>query len=205
LRVSQADALVSAKVQELIGLSPDAALDLLRDGDDRITLNIPVHIPLTGDVDAVRISGAAIYRQAMLGVLKKGAIAYVKNIFQPYGMAIDALQWLGEQRKKMRLKPIFFAIHGEQPNSDGLQAVEQVSGFLKQYPKMTVAICGVATREEAVNLGGVAEAWQKLAHARVAVAMEQLMQAGVKREQMTLCHNTLDEKEKGRPRVEVLL
>ncbi|HKI61427.1 MAG TPA: DUF748 domain-containing protein [Mariprofundaceae bacterium] len=205
LRVVQADAGIIQSLQASMGLAPDAALDLLRDSDDRIQLDIPVSAKLADSLSDIQADLSSVYSAAMAGALKKAALGYVKNLFQPYGAVIDAVQWLGEQSKKLRLPPIFFDIGKPAFEADSIAKLDKIASFLKPRPKTTIAICGVVSGAESKRLGSKEDAWMKLAGQRTSLVMDALMAKGVARDQLTLCQNRLDDEAKARPRVEVLL
>ncbi|MDX8408376.1 MAG: DUF748 domain-containing protein, partial [Mariprofundaceae bacterium] len=71
LRVSQADAGLTARLTGRIGLSPDAALDLLRDSNDRIELNIPVSWHFKQEDSGLKADLSEVYAEAMLGAMRK--------------------------------------------------------------------------------------------------------------------------------------
>jgi len=205
LRVSQADAGLVGRMQEVIGVSPDAALDLLRDSNDLIELDIPISWRMTDSLAGFQADLSSIYARAATAALQKAALSYVKNLFQPYGTVIDAAMWLGKQSQRMRLSPVFFLPEKEIPEQESAAELDKMADFLKLHEKLTVALCGVVSGTEASGLGHADRAWEKLAAERRLRVMEEFSSRGVKRSQMTLCRSRLDESKRAKPRVEVLL
>ncbi len=205
LRVSNASSKRLDALRTAIGLSPDAALDLLRDANDVIELEVPFALQPGKSIKGLSIGLQNVYARAMVGALKKAALGYVKNLFQPYGMAIDAVQWLGEQSLKMRLSPVFFRPGLAALAPEASESLARVAKLLTGHPKLSVAVCGVVTGGEAKLVDGGPDAWKKLAQARTGRAVEGLLERGVSRDQITLCHEQKDDARDAKPRAEVLL
>ncbi len=200
LQIARANPAALERLSEHLGLSPDLALDLLRDANGNIELDVPIEADLAQGGAGVAADLSAVYGKALISALGKAALGYLKNAFQPYGMAVDALLWIGEQSRRFRLSPVFFAPGTAEPDSEGLKSLEKLAGFLERHREPSVAICAVTTVSEAPP--GNAE---KLASERVQRVIEALAQRGVDRNRLTLCRNRREDAKDARPRVEVLL
>jgi len=81
LRLAGKAAEGNAILAEGMSMPLDVALDLLRDGDDRISLSLPV----TGSLSDPKFDSADIIRTVMQNALQNAAMSYVTNALQPLG------------------------------------------------------------------------------------------------------------------------
>ena len=118
----------------------DVALDLLRDGDDRIALSIPV----TGSLSDPQFGTQDIVRVAMQRALQNAAMSYVRNALQPLG-TILLVGNLAAQASRPRFDPIEMT-PGEAGLSDtGREYLTKIGELLTERPALQLTMCGVAT------------------------------------------------------------
>ncbi len=148
LRLIPGDPNAFDALQSLLGFSPDAALDTLRDSDDRIALDIPI----VGDISQPDFQLDDVIRQAMAGSLQKAALTYVQYAFQPYGAVLGAAMWIGKQLHAVRLPRLPFAA-GSISSSDARHndILQKAAALLNDKPGTSLAVCGIATAADAIS------------------------------------------------------
>jgi hypothetical protein len=129
-----ADAPLARKVEMPI----ETVLDLLRDGEDRIRLSLPIGGNLANpDLD---VSDAV--SQAVAGALKSTALTTLKVMFPV--AALISLVVDADDKARLALAPLAFA-----PGEDGLQdehrrALAAVADLMRQRPGLKLTLCGRA-------------------------------------------------------------
>lgn len=119
----------------------ETVLDLLRDGDNRIRLSIPVR----GDLDAPDFDISDAVNQAIGGALKSTMVTTLKVAFPVaalIGFVIDEAE-----NPRLSLEPLAFP-----PGADTLAEVEQrklatVANLLGQRPGLKLTLCGIASQQ----------------------------------------------------------
>jgi hypothetical protein len=160
----------------------DVALDLLRDREDRIRLELPV----TGSLSNPSFGTGDVVRQAMQKALQNAALSYVKNALQPLG-TLMLVGNLAAQAARPRFEPVVMA-PGEDLLDDTAHAyLDKLAGVLTERPGLSLTICGVAApadrealaaaRAEAAD-AGTAEGGDDLAGAATEAAVAERGAAG---------------------------
>ncbi len=117
----------------------ETVLDLLRDGDNRIRLSIPVR----GDLDAPDFDVSDAVNQAIGGALKSTMVTTLKVAFPVaalIGFVIDEAE-----NPRISLEPLAFS-----PGGDSLAEAERsklttIAGLLGQRPGLKLTLCGIAS------------------------------------------------------------
>ncbi|MDQ6975682.1 MAG: DUF748 domain-containing protein [Mariprofundaceae bacterium] len=142
----------------LVGLSPDAALDTLRDSNNEIALDIPI----VGDLKAPDFHLQDIIQQALGGSLQKASMMYLQYAFQPYGALLEAAIWVGEQVHAIRLPSIAFPLgSSESIDKNKNDILQKAADFLNKNPKTSLALCGHANVHDAYAQTSTAQKEQK--------------------------------------------
>ncbi|MEQ8859683.1 MAG: DUF748 domain-containing protein [Pseudomonadales bacterium] len=118
----------------------DVALDLLRDRDDRIRLELPV----TGSLSNPQFGTGDIVRQAMQKALQNAAMSYVKNALQPLGTLL-LVGNLAAQAARPRFEPVAMTAGDSALPPSGRDYLGKLSDLLEERPGLALTICGVAT------------------------------------------------------------
>lgn len=119
----------------------ETVLDLLRDGDNRIRLSIPVR----GDLDAPDFDISDAVNQAIGGAMKSTVFTTLKVAFPVaalIGFVIDEAE-----NPRLSLEPLAFP-----PGADTLAEAERdklvtVAGLLGQRPGLKLTLCGIASQQ----------------------------------------------------------
>ena len=137
------------KVDRNISMPLDSALELLRNDQGDIELNLPVN----GDISSPAFGSGDILRQVSSRALREASVAYLKYAFQPYGTLITVGSWLNDQAQKIRLDALSFN-HGQSELTLEQQAYLQKLGqLLQKKEQLRVRACPV--------ISGLEESWIK--------------------------------------------
>lgn len=131
----------------------DVALDLLRDRQDRIRLDLPV----TGSLDNPSFGTGAIVRQATQRALQNAAMSYVKNALQPLG-TLMLVGNLAAKAARPRFEPIEMPAGETGLPDQGKAYLDKLGGMLAERPGLRLTICGVATAADREVLAAAAAA-----------------------------------------------
>jgi hypothetical protein len=123
-----------------LGMPLNAALDLLRDRDGNVSLDLPV----TGELARPDVSYSEVVGQAVQSATFKALRTAALSYFAPLGAAYVATRLLG-RLVALRLDPLIF-----RPGQVGLderqrEYLDQVVEKLEQRPQVTLILCGRAT------------------------------------------------------------
>jgi hypothetical protein len=134
----------------------ESALEVLRDKNDNVRLNVPI----SGDITDPKFSFTDAINQALVKGLTTATLSYLKYMLGPYGTAIAAIE-LGlkvgaKVLPAIRLKPIDF-----QPGTDDLDAaateyLERVAAILKEKEDLRLRLCGWSTESDRTGLAPAA-------------------------------------------------
>lgn len=134
------------KVSLAGGMSIDMALDMLRDSDDNIELDMPV----SGPLDDPDINPGDIINKALLSSLSTGAVTYAALILQPYGsmiLAADIAKEFIEDAIKPKLTPIVFDERTVILSPQMTNYIAKIAILMKKKD-LRLQVCGFATRIE---------------------------------------------------------
>jgi len=190
------------------------SLDMLRNNDGDIALNVPVK----GPANDPHINVRDIIHQAMLSSLSSGAMTYAALALQPYGSILLAVNVAGDllkQAAKPKLTPMPFEPRQAQMSAEMNEYASKIAALMKQK-SLRLQLCGIAT----VSEGAAAEAdgkvvedsamtnqqLLKLAKGRSDAVLNAIRGHGVTADQLFSCRPEIDRDSKAAvPRVELLL
>lgn len=135
-------------LQSKIPIPLNVALDTLRDGNDTITLKIPIE----GDPNRPSFDSKDAINKALATGVKKGALTYLTFALQPYGALITAAKYAGEELNKVRLKPVSFEAGLTDIDTEDKDYLSKVANILKDRPKIAIKLCGVAVDADKLYL-----------------------------------------------------
>ncbi|MYM63514.1 DUF748 domain-containing protein [Pseudomaricurvus sp. HS19] len=178
----------------------DQALDLLRDGKGRITLDVPVN----GDLSDPDISLQQIINKALAGAVTKTTVLALKIMLQPYGALMMAADYAKGEMGRVRLEPVQFAAGQAELDAVGLDYTGKLAEMLSTRETLSVRLCGTTNRGDLAVLGGrdpaqvaaesplvvpdeLQQPLHDLAQARSAAVRQQLLGGGVKASQLQRC------------------
>lgn len=141
LEVSPLDSEARAKLESTMDVPLATALDLLRDDQNTIKLDLPI----AGDLDNPDFDISDAINQATGKALKKGAMIYLMAALQPFGALIAIASAAGDAASAVRLDPILFEAGNTRWKQQTEPYLGKVSGVMKERPELRTRVCGVAT------------------------------------------------------------
>lgn len=218
LELKSADADKSAEFQKGLSMPLDAALGLLRDKNDNIKLKLPV----TGDLSQPDFDLQHVINTALAGAMKTATRTYLLLALQPFGAIALAGNYLTDQAGAIHLQPIDFAGGEATLNSEMQTYLQKIAQLLNDKRKIQIKVCSIAneydrqlllhkqtqttaktdkTAQNSLQPATIGDdALLNLATERGNQIKRELLQAGVKTEQVILCQPRL-EAERSPPKV----
>ncbi|MBU2883821.1 DUF748 domain-containing protein [Psychrosphaera sp. B3R10] len=125
-------------------ISFNAALGMLKDGDDVVELDIPIK----GDLNkpSVGLSGimSLVIKQATMSAAKD----YLITSFLPYAKVVKIAMSASDHLLKIRFEPLIYRPDDIQVQDEQLEYISQLAAALKQNPDINIKLCPVATPAE---------------------------------------------------------
>ena len=209
-----------------LGLPVNTALALLRDGNDNITLKIPVQGNLNDP--QVRISNI------VLTALKNSLLNTLSSVLSPLGLPLEAGKWI-TGGKSLGLKPVEFLPASSEFTRSATEHLSTLVKTLKDRPGLQITLSGVSARF--ADTRAIANQRQEEERAKAALPIlhprkdapeesgppipkEQLLQMaedraktlkdyltkqGIQPERLLLTTPSIDEKREANPRVDLSL
>ncbi len=212
---------LAAKTEADLGMPLDKALGMLRDKNDKITLDVPIE----GTLSDLDIGYNSIVNIAFKKALKAGAIGYLAYAFQPYGALIYLVEKAGDVAGKVSLDPVLFAPGSGMLTEDHMNYLQKLAKVMGERKQIGVQICSYATVADLPGAsenkpvqtgaqGGVATPVSdelrkqalKLAAQRAEEIKKHLVeQHGIDPGRVSVCAPEFDSKAEAKSRVELLI
>lgn len=186
--LEEMDAEKTADASKSMGVSLGLGLDLMRDGDGNIELDVPIK----GGLDDPNLHLNTVLSQAMGKAITKGSISFLKYAIQPYGAIMLAGEQLHKQMSRVDLEPVIF-----QPTDELLPVqlndyLDKLYGLLEERPGLSLKLCGVTSLgDEAFftehNLSFDDKSLQDLAKTRSVAVKRYFVERGVESGRLALC------------------
>lgn len=128
----------NAPVARKMDMPVETVLDLLRDGDGRITLALPVR----GDLAKPDLDVSDAVAQAVAGALKSTMLTTLKIAFPVVtliSMVVDA-----DDKARLALAPLTFPAGGDALSADSRKTLAGVADLMKNRPGLNLTLCGKA-------------------------------------------------------------
>ncbi|WP_448549888.1 DUF748 domain-containing protein [Thalassotalea fusca] len=193
-------------VQESGMVPLNVALNMLKDSDDNVELNIP----LSGNVN-----DPSFGVQSFVGLVAKKAImsateSYLMQTFVPYSNIVSVARIAGEYMLRVTIDDLTYQPEQLDLSEDQLGFVENLVALLAEYPKKQLKVCAFSvpadidaelkiTNEEQLAL-------VKLANERGQLFKDELVERfSVGSKRLLLCKPKVDTKKGAKPRIEFKL
>ena len=134
---------VSDNVFKDMPMPLDITLDVLRDKNDVIKLDIPVK----GNINQPDFSLQAIYNKAMVKTMKFAATYYLTQAVQPLGLIVSAGKLVGKAMKP-KFDPLGFKVGSSKLSRVNKAHIKKLAKILKDKDKLKFTICGAATESD---------------------------------------------------------
>ena len=121
----------------------DMLLDVLRDNDNKITIEIPV----TGNVHDPNFSLQDVYNTAMKKALKFAAVHYLTQMVQPLGLIMTAGS-LAKMAMAPRFEPLIYKPASSQLSKVNKGHLDKIGKLLKDREKLRFTLCGAAAEAD---------------------------------------------------------
>ncbi|MDH3355520.1 MAG: DUF748 domain-containing protein, partial [Chromatiales bacterium] len=131
-------------IESQMNIPLGTALNMLRDSNRTITLNIPI----SGSSDNPNIDPSDVINTAIAKAMKKGALSYLISSLQPYGSLISLAKVVGESAMKVRLEPIKFSASSTEVNHETKAYLAKVVKLMGDRPELNIKVCGVAVEAD---------------------------------------------------------
>lgn len=209
----------SKTFSEQLAMPLDASLNLLRDKNDNIMLEIQVG----GDINAPDFDFSKIINRALGNAVKMASLRYASTILQPWGSLMTIANVVGKATA-LRFEPIIFSPGAQIPSSEMSAYLDKLVALLTDRPTIQLTICGKAAAvdrnimfpdapppDDATAalqpvLENIKEQLLALAEQRGNWVKESLVTAGgIDPARLLTCRPTIDEGESAIPRVELYL
>ena len=183
-----------------------AALNLVRDGDDNITLN---GIKLKGDLNDPAVSAKQLVTKAVSKALLAGTMTYFKFAPQPYGAALMAVQAIGKQAGKVSLDPLMMQARTAEIAIENADYLDRLADLMTQRPQIHLVICGTASTiadipespkvavPEEVEPVDHTPMLIELADERAKLIKRKLFEKGIASERLLICKSDLTDEPAG--------
>ncbi len=118
--------------------SMSLALNLLRDGDNNINLNVPVN----GDLSDPGFNIAQVVSVAFFNAMKGGSKAMLAMTLQPYGAIYLAAEYAYKKAGEMTLQPVQYKPGLDEWRADMPEYLKKITKLLKDKKSVTLKVCG---------------------------------------------------------------
>lgn len=186
--LKEMDAEKTENASKSMGVSMGLGLDLMRDSEGTIELDVPIK----GQLDDPDLHLNTVISQAMGKAITKGSISFLKYAIQPYGAIVLAGEHLNKQMNSLDLQPVIF-----QPADEVLPVqledyLNKLVAVMAQRPGISLKLCGVASTGDEVlmteqGIGFDDQSLQQLARARSVAVKRYFVDSGVESGRLALC------------------
>jgi hypothetical protein len=221
--IEEGDPARAKSFSEKLSMPLDAALELLRDKDDNIKLDVTIE----GDIHDPQFDISKVINKAIANATKMAVTGYLKFMLQPWGAMLMAVEMVGESGGAVNLQPIEFAAGESQLGNEYEEYLGKIAKLMQERPKIVLNICGVASEQDRQALQQpTAEADKEpppdrsqqpapveigndkllnLAIERGNLVKEQLIGLGVDAKRLFTCHPEMEGADKQPPQVKLSL
>ncbi len=208
LYMDQGSEEIAAEAAAEIGMPIEKAMDMLRDKQG----NIKLDVPMTGELTDFRVDLGDAIGTALRSGLKSTTIAYLKFVNPTYGVGVTVLEKVKEQVQKIRIGPIEYEAGKSEPPKGAAKFVAEAAAKLKKDEKLDVRVCPYATGKDLAAIGAkpageelgkeLLDKMFLLGHARAAgIKRELISKHDVDPGRVIVCVTEYDKSENAKPRV----
>ena len=200
-----------SELNEELGVPLPMALNLLRDSDD----NIELEMPIDGDVNSPDVSIASVISTVSVKAIKNAVIYH----YSPLGM-LSLASGVLDLATALRFEPVKFGVSSVELGATGTEQLEKVVQLMTDKPKIKMVICGVAVQSdipaEQPSDSSVqpqsekpkiskqeAEAIIALAKQRQRNVIEYISEKGIDKSRLVGCNVKVDDDSQSQARVEI--
>lgn len=166
------------------------ALDLLRDGDNNIKLDVPIK----GDLSDPKFNPSQVIQVALQNTIMSGSKALLIMTLQPYGAIFMASKYAFDKATGIYLENVKAEIGSSKLLPEMDDYLNKISILLTKQPQVTLKVCGYYTPQDRAALVAkkvpetelIPQLFQ-LAKSRQDSVKDKLVNKGVTSNRLTLC------------------
>lgn len=138
---------LAAQLNNQLPIPLDAALSLLRDSEDNITLDIP----LNGPVRDLSVGISDVLITGLSKAIIPAASGYLMYALGPYGALAYVGMKVGEKLMQVQLPPLVFKPSTVEITDEHGKYLERIATILKDRPKTDMQVCPVVASWEMMS------------------------------------------------------
>lgn len=212
-----------AKVEsmtEKLDMPLDAALNLLRDKND----NIKLEVTIDGNINDPQFDASKVINKAMANATKMAVVSYLKHMLQPWGTLLTVVDMVSKATET-RFEPLQFTAGSAELTDDNKDYLNKLATLMQERPKLALNICGRSSEQDRnailqqrqANTDGqqtekntvIPEVTNaqllQLATERTNRSKDWLIKSGVKSDRLFACYSDMEGVEKNAPIVDLSL
>ncbi len=211
LELLESDPKTAKKLNSTISMPMHKALDLLRDDNNTIILNIP----LKGELDSLSVNPNDTINLALGNALKSGSKVYIATALFPYGTIYTLVKIAGEKINAIKLKSIKYKAGVATLSVKDKDYLNKVAGILKNKKQLRVRLCSKATASDKQQLMTLEKQTNKIDwHERLLtlankrkITIENYLSTKhqIKPNKLIDCRTVIEKGKTAKPRVELLI
>lgn len=141
--IEEGDPGQSKKFSENLSMPLDAALELLRDKQDNIKLDIKID----GDINDPQFDVSKVINKALAKATGMAVTGYLKFMLQPWGAMLMVAEMVG-QPGSVNLEPVVFSAAETRLSDEHQQYLNKIAALLQERPNIELNICGLASEAD---------------------------------------------------------
>lgn len=207
---------LSSQLDSQLPLPLNAALSMLRDKDD----NISLPVSMSGPVDDLDFGISGIFITPLSKAIVTGASTYLTYALGPYGALAYVGMKVGEKMMQTNLPAVEFEPASPVLTEEHHKYLDRIADLLKNRPKIDIQLCAQVTRSDLILPDAAKQekapptefsqdeknALVKLGHSRALAIKDYLSQSHtIDPGRILICLPELDQNDKAIPRVELQL
>ncbi len=211
LYMEKASEELAAEAEAEVGMSIEKAMDMLRDKQG----NIGMDVPISGALSDLKVGLGDAIGKALRSALKSSTIAYLKFVNPTYGVGVTVIEKVKEQIQKIRIGPIEYEVGRSDLPTTAAKYLAETAAKLKKNTKLDVRVCPYATNKDLAAVAGkslnevvrkeMIDKVVQLGHDRAAgIKQELITRHDVAPGRVIICVTKYDKKEGAKPRVKLL-
>lgn len=132
------------KLSDDMGVSLGLGLDLMRDSDD----NIRLELPIAGRLDNPDVRLNTLIAKALGKAITKSSLSYLQYAMQPYGAVLMAGNLLSKQLSAVEFEPVPFEVGSSELPAARYAYLDKLAALLTEREAIELDICGFANEQD---------------------------------------------------------
>ncbi len=135
-----------AKVEsmtEKLDMPLDAALNLLRDKND----NIKLEVTIDGDINDPQFDASKVINKAMANATKMAVVSYLKHMLQPWGTLLTVVDMVSKATET-RFEPLQFTAGSAELTGDNKDYLNKLAALMQERPTLMLNLCGRVSEQD---------------------------------------------------------